>query len=123
MVTVGLFDSGLGLIEGRASVRGDGDESAVGAAVGVGRAGGAAEGTGRPGTPAGEALAVGMLTALGSGTGRSRMQKSVPGRRCGRAISDEGLSVREAVEWCSTGITVREVTRLRRLARNPQDGQ
>jgi hypothetical protein len=31
--------------------------------------------------------------------------------------------VREAVEWCSTGIMVREVTRLRRLARNPQDGQ
>ena len=28
--------------------------------------------------------------------------------------------MREAVEWCSTGIMVREVTRLRRLARNPQ---
>jgi hypothetical protein len=27
-----------------------------------------------------------------------------------RAMSvDEGLSVREAVEWCGTGITVREV--------------
>jgi hypothetical protein len=46
------------------------------------------------------------------------MQKSVPGEAL-RAISDEGLSVREAVEWCSTGITVLEVTRLRRLARNP----
>jgi hypothetical protein len=31
--------------------------------------------------------------------------------------------VREAVEWCGTGITVREVTRLRRLARDPQDGR
>ena len=50
------------------------------------------------------------------------MQKSLPGEAL-RAISDEGLSVREAVEWRSTGITVREVTRLRRLARTPQDGQ
>ena len=32
---------------------------------------------------------------------------------------DEGLSVREAVEWCGTGITVREVSRLRRLAGDP----
>jgi hypothetical protein len=35
---------------------------------------------------------------------------------------DEGLSVRETVEWCGTGITVREVTRLRRLSHNPQEG-
>jgi hypothetical protein len=27
----------------------------------------------------------------------------------------EGLSVREAVEWCGSSVTVREVTRLRRL--------
>jgi hypothetical protein len=32
---------------------------------------------------------------------------------------DEGLSVREAVEWCGTGVTVREVTRLRHLAQDP----
>jgi len=32
---------------------------------------------------------------------------------------DEGLSMREAVEWCGTGITVREVSRLRRLAGDP----
>jgi hypothetical protein len=25
---------------------------------------------------------------------------------------DEGLSVREAVEWCGSGVTVQEVTRL-----------
>ena len=38
-----------------------------------------------------------------------------------RAMSvDEGSSVREVVEWCGTGITVREVTRLRRLARDPR---
>ena len=34
---------------------------------------------------------------------------------------DEGLSVREAADWCGTGITVRQVTRLRRLARDTQD--
>ena len=31
---------------------------------------------------------------------------------------DEGLSVREAVDWCGSGVTVREVTRLRRLAQD-----
>jgi len=28
---------------------------------------------------------------------------------------NEGLSVREAVDWCSGGLTVREITRLLRL--------
>ena len=32
---------------------------------------------------------------------------------------DEGLSVREAIEWCGTGVTVREVTRLRPLTQDP----
>jgi hypothetical protein len=40
-------------------------------------------------------------------------------RRAGRALrmmtDDEGLSLHEAVEWCGTGITVREITRLLRL--------
>ena len=29
---------------------------------------------------------------------------------------DEGLSVREAIEWCGDEITLREATRLRRLS-------
>ena len=49
------------------------------------------------------------------------MRRGVPGRRA--MSEDEGLSVREAAEWCGTGITVREVTRLRRLAGDPQDGR
>jgi hypothetical protein len=69
-----------------------------------------------------EALAVAMLTALGERDGAVKDAE----RRAGvalRAMSvDEGLSVREAVEWCGTGITVLEVTRLRRLAGDPQDG-
>jgi hypothetical protein len=28
---------------------------------------------------------------------------------------DEGLSLREAVEWCGSGVTLREITRLLRL--------
>ena len=41
-------------------------------------------------------------------------------RRAGTALremtEDEGLSVREAVEWCGEEFTTREATRLRRLA-------
>ena len=40
-------------------------------------------------------------------------------RRAGKALremtEDEGLSAREAVEWCGDEITMREATRLRRL--------
>ena len=65
MVTEGR--SGLGLIEGSASVRGDGDESAVGAAgcatVGAGRAGGATEGRADRDRRL-EVLAVAVLAAL-----------------------------------------------------------
>jgi hypothetical protein len=47
-------------------------------------------------------------------------------RRAGEAlramIDDEGLSVREAVDWCGSGITARELTRLRRLHGGQQDG-
>ena len=69
-----------------------------------------------------EALAVAVLTALGERDGAVKDAE----RRAGEALRamsvDEGLSVREAVEWCGAGITVREVSRLRRLARDPQDG-
>jgi hypothetical protein len=34
----------------------------------------------------------------------------------------EGLSVREVVEWCGSGVTVPEITRLRRLGVDQQDG-
>ena len=68
-----------------------------------------------------EALAVAVLTALGE-RDRAVKDAEMPAGEALRAMSvDEGLSVREAVEWCGTGITVREVSRLRRLARDPQD--
>jgi hypothetical protein len=70
-----------------------------------------------------EALAVAVLTVLGERDGAVKDAE----RRAGEALRamsvDEGLSVREAVEWCGTGITVGEVTRLRRLAGDPQDGR
>jgi hypothetical protein len=45
-------------------------------------------------------------------------------KRAGDALRElterEGLSLGEAVEWCGETITVREATRLRRLASEPQ---
>jgi hypothetical protein len=67
-----------------------------------------------------EALAVAVLTALGE---RDALVRDAE-RRAGQALrtitEDEGLSLREAVEWCGSGaLTVREVTRLRQLAHDP----
>jgi hypothetical protein len=48
-------------------------------------------------------------------------------RRAGEALrgmtGDEGLSVREAVQWCGGEITTREATRLRRIAEDDQMGE
>jgi hypothetical protein len=62
-----------------------------------------------------EGLAVAVLTALGE---RDDLVRDAE-RRAGQALrtmTDEGLSQREAVEWCGSGVTMREMTRLRRLA-------
>jgi hypothetical protein len=66
-----------------------------------------------------EALAVAVLTALGERDGAVKDAEMGAGEALRAMSVDEGLSVREAVEWCGTGITVREVTRLRRLAGDP----
>jgi hypothetical protein len=62
-----------------------------------------------------EALAVAVLTALGE---RDALVRDAE-RRAGQALrtmtEDEGLSVRDAVDWCGSGVTVREITRLLRL--------
>ena len=63
-----------------------------------------------------------MLTALGERDGAVKDAEKRAGEALRAMSEDEGLSVREAVDWCGTGITVREVTRLRRLAGDPQDG-
>jgi hypothetical protein len=62
-----------------------------------------------------EALAVAVLTALGE---RDALVRDTE-RRAGQALrtmtKDEGLSLREAVDWCGSGIMVREIARLLRL--------
>jgi hypothetical protein len=63
-----------------------------------------------------------VLTALGERDGAVR-----DAERRGKALQtmtiDEGLSPREAVEWCGSGdLTVREVIRLRQLAHDPPGG-
>jgi hypothetical protein len=67
-----------------------------------------------------EGLAVEVLTALGERDAAVRDAE----RRAGEALrvmtDDEGLSVREAADWCGGGVTVRDVTRLRRLAQDSQ---
>lgn len=61
-----------------------------------------------------DALAVEVLTALGERDGAVRDAEL----RAGALLAmtdDQGLSVREAVKWCGGAVTLREVTRLRRL--------
>jgi hypothetical protein len=70
-----------------------------------------------------EALAVAVLIALGERDAAVRDAE----RRAGEALQamtiDEGLSLREAVEWCASGaLTVREVTRPRQLEHHPPSG-
>ena len=61
-----------------------------------------------------EGLTVAVLTALGE---RDALVRDAE-RRAGQALrtmtDDEGLSLREAVDWCG-GVTVREINRLLRL--------
>ena len=60
-----------------------------------------------------QGLAIAVLTALAE---RDALVRDAE-RRAGQALrtmtDDEGLSVREAVAWCGSGLTVREVTQLR----------
>ena len=70
-----------------------------------------------------EALAVAVLTALGE---RDALVRDAE-RRAGQALwtmtDEEGLSLREAVDWCGSGLTVREITRLLRLDGSHQRGR
>jgi hypothetical protein len=116
---------GLGLVR-LSSEEMSSDESLVdeasGPAVGVGCPGGTAQGTCRPGTPA-ECLAVAVLTALGERDGAVRDTERRAGDALQTMTSEEGLSLRQAVEWWGSGaLTVREVSRLRQLARDPPGG-
>jgi len=68
-----------------------------------------------------EGLAVEVMTALGE---RDVAVRDAERRACAALqtmTDEEGLSVRETAEWCGGGITVREITRLRRLDDSQQD--
>ena len=77
-----------------------------------------------------ERLAVAVLTALGE---RDALDRGAE-RRAGQALrtmtDNEGLSLREAVDWCGSRITVREIIRLvltvvrrtRRMSSRPGPG-
>jgi hypothetical protein len=63
-----------------------------------------------------EALAVEVLTALGERAGAVQDAELRAGGALLAMTHDEGLSVREAVEWCGNVLTLRELTRPCRLA-------
>ena len=62
-----------------------------------------------------EGLAVAVLTALGERDALIRDAERRAGQALRTMTDGEGLSVREAVDWCGGGLTVREITRLLRL--------
>jgi hypothetical protein len=70
-----------------------------------------------------EALAVAVLTALGERDALVWDAERRAGQALRRMTNDEGLSLREAVEWCGSGVTVREITRLLRLEGSHQAGR
>ena len=67
-----------------------------------------------------EALAVEVLTALGERDGAVLDAERRAGDALRTMTDDEGLSVREAADWCGSGDTAREVTRLRQVADDPR---
>jgi hypothetical protein len=62
-----------------------------------------------------EALAVVVLTALAERDAHVRDTEHRAGQALRTMTEDQGLSVREAVNWCGSGVTVREISRLLRL--------
>jgi hypothetical protein len=70
-----------------------------------------------------EALAITVLTALGERDVLVRDAELWTGQALRTMTDDEGLSLREAVDWCGSGITVREITRLLRLDGAHQGGR
>jgi hypothetical protein len=69
-----------------------------------------------------ERLAVAVLTALGERDAAVRDTERRAGEALQTMTDDEGLSLREVADWCGSGVTVREMTRLRRLHGGQHDG-
>ena len=69
-----------------------------------------------------EGLAVAVLTALGERDGAVRDAERRAGQALQTMTEDEGLSVREAVDWCGWRPYGAGGTRLRQLAHDPPGG-
>ena len=67
-----------------------------------------------------EDLAVQVMTAIGERNAAVAAAEQRAGNALREMTTVEGVTLREAVEWCGDRIGVREATRLRRLA---EDGQ
>ena len=65
-----------------------------------------------------EDLAVQVMTAIGERDAAVAAAEQRAGNALGEMTTVQGVTLREAVEWCGDQIGVREATRLRRLAEN-----
>lgn len=61
-------------------------------------------------------LAERVMVAIGQRDAAVAETEQRAGDALGELTGDEGLSLREAVEWCGQTVTLREAARLRRLA-------
>lgn len=68
-----------------------------------------------------EELAVAVLVAVRERDAAVTEAEARAGAALRGLLEDEGLSVREAVEWCGDEVSSREVARLRRLAASGVD--
>jgi hypothetical protein len=69
-----------------------------------------------------EGLAVTVLPAIGERDGAVWDAERRAGEALRTMTDDEGLSVHAAADWCGNAVTMREVTRLRRLAADTPSG-
>lgn len=70
-----------------------------------------------------EDLAVQVMTAVGERDAAVAEAEQRAGNALREMTTGEGVTLREAVEWCGDQIGVREATRLRRLAGDDQDAE
>jgi hypothetical protein len=68
-------------------------------------------------------LAVAVLTVLGERDAFVRDAERRAAQALRMMTCDEGLSLREAVDWCGSRITLQEMTRMRRLDSVHQGGR
>jgi hypothetical protein len=67
-----------------------------------------------------EKLAIEVLTALGEREATIAATEQRGGAALQAMITDESLTVSEAVQWCAGAISHRKAARLRHLAAGPQ---